>query len=78
MFRGSVVLAVNDPGASYNYGWRVKFEIEQRRLETYEKAADYVNGSGIALSNLQHEFSLFGETGESISYVIWKSLRYQA
>ena len=56
MFRDSVVLAVNDPEASYNYGRRVRFEMEQRRLETYEKAADYVNGSGIALSNLQHEF----------------------
>ncbi len=60
MFQGSVVIAVNEHGASYNYGRKVRFEIEQKRLESYERAAEYVNSSRIALSCLQHEFGLFG------------------
>lgn len=60
IFRRSVVIAVNEQGAFYNYGSQVRFEIEQRQPETYRNAAGYVNSSGIALSNLQHEFGLFG------------------
>ena len=60
MFRRSRVAAVNESGASYNYGDRVRFEIEQKSLRTYGRAADYVSNSEIALSNLQHEFGLFG------------------
>jgi len=67
MFQKSVVVPVNEPTASYPYSTQVRFEIEQGRLETYKRAADYVNDSGIALSNLQHEFGLFGgDWGEYI------------
>ncbi len=67
MFQGSVVIPVTESATSYPYGTRVKFEIERQSLETYERAADYVNNSGIALSNLQHEFGLFGgDWGEYI------------
>ncbi len=60
-FRRSRVIAVNEQGAYYYYSdVRVKFEIEERILKTYKEAADYVNDSGISLSNLQHEFGLFG------------------
>lgn len=71
LFRRSIVVAVNEFGASYNYGDRVKSEIEQKSLRTYEMAADYINSSGIALSNLQHEFGLFGgDWGEYILHYL--------
>lgn len=58
---------MNEPATSYDYSNRVRFEIEQRRHGTYKEAADYVNNSGIALSNLQHEFGLYGgDWGEYI------------
>ncbi|UCD72840.1 MAG: hypothetical protein JSW01_05170, partial [Candidatus Bathyarchaeota archaeon] len=67
IYQSSVVIPVTEPANSYPYGPRVRFEIEQQNLETYERAADYVNNSGIALSCLQHEFGLFGgDWGEYI------------
>lgn len=67
MFQSSVVIPVTESANSYSYGSRVRFEVEQQSLETYERAAEYVNNSGIALSSLQHEFGLFGgDWGEYI------------
>lgn len=56
----SAVVAVNEQGAAYNYGERVKFQIERNIVESYLDAASWVNRSRIDLVNLQHEFGLFG------------------
>ena len=67
-FRPSVVIAVNEKGAIYNYDRRVKFEIERDTFGDYTQAARYVNLSKIDLVNLQHEFGLFGgDWGEYIN-----------
>jgi glycosyltransferase involved in cell wall biosynthesis len=64
----STVIAVNEKGAIYNYDRRVKWSIERDNKDSYRKAARYVNGSGVNLVNLQHEFGLFGgECGEYIN-----------
>ncbi len=71
IFQKSIVVAVNEVGASYNYSDKVNLEIEQKNLRTYKMAADYINSSRISLSNLQHEFGLFGgDWGEYILHYL--------
>ncbi len=67
VFRPSVVIAVNEKGAIYNYDRRVRFEIERDTFDDYTQAARYVNLSEVNLVHLQHEFGLFG--GEWGKYI---------
>lgn len=54
------VIAVNERGEKVKYSPKVVFEIEKEKLESYEKAAAYINESGADLFCLQHEYNLFG------------------
>jgi glycosyltransferase involved in cell wall biosynthesis len=56
----SAIVAVNESGATYNYGSRVKYQIERNHIESYRDAAFWVNKSRNDVVNLQHEFGLFG------------------
>ena len=56
----SVVVAVNEKGAHYNYDYRVKFQIKQERPDSYVQAAQFINNSKADIVNLQHEFGIFG------------------
>jgi glycosyltransferase involved in cell wall biosynthesis len=56
----SVVVAVNEKRAHYNYDHRVKFQIKQERPESYVQAAQFINNSKADIVNLQHEFGIFG------------------
>ncbi len=61
------IIAINDRGSYYNYSPLVKFQIDRDEVETYIKAADFINDSDIDIVNLQHEYGLFGGTwGEYI------------
>ena len=62
------IVAINDPGKSYNYSKEVIAEILQDKKETYINAAETINNNKeINIVNLQHVFSLFGgENGEFI------------
>lgn len=67
-FESSTVIAVNEKETIYDYGKRVKCQIERDHTEDYVRAADYINSSKADLVNLQHEFGLFGgEWGEHIN-----------
>ncbi|MDH5770613.1 MAG: glycosyltransferase family 4 protein [Candidatus Bathyarchaeota archaeon] len=67
-FRPSVIIAINEKGATYNYNRRVKFQIERDSIHNYVQAARYANLSKVNLVNLQHEFGLLGgEWGEYIN-----------
>ena len=67
-FRPSVVIAINEEGATYDYDRRVKFQIERDSVDDYVQAARYVNLSKANLVNLQHEFGVFGgEWGEYVN-----------
>lgn len=63
----SVVIALNEKETIYNYGKRVKWQIERDCVDDYIQAARYVNSSDVDLVNIQHEFGLFG--GENGDYV---------
>jgi glycosyltransferase involved in cell wall biosynthesis len=61
----STVIAMTDYGAKYDYDLhdyvgRVRFEIETDTVESYRKAADFINGSRIQVVNIQHEYGIFG------------------
>jgi glycosyltransferase involved in cell wall biosynthesis len=62
------VLAMNDPGAEYNYPAQVRFEIQQNSLADYRSAADFLNLADPSVVCLQHEYGIFG--GEAGSYIL--------
>jgi glycosyltransferase involved in cell wall biosynthesis len=55
-----MVVAVNDPGASYSYPPRVRFELMEGDPSSYDAAADFLNFSNVDLVCLQHEYGIFG------------------
>ena len=65
---GVMVVAVNDPQSQYSYPARVRFEITEDDLSSYQAAADFLNSSNVDLVCLQHEYGIFG--GKSGSHVL--------
>lgn len=64
------ILALNENGSSiYNYGSKVKYQINQTEIEDYINVAKRINkDDSIKLINIQHEFGLFG--GEWGDYLL--------
>lgn len=61
VFAHPTVLAVHDPNIYAGaYAHEVRFLILQHDRASYERAAQFVNESDIALVNLQHEYGIFG------------------
>ena len=60
------IIAVDNPGANYDYPWEVSLRIQQNNLESYQKAADFINQSSAEVVNIQHEFGLYG--GKTMKY----------
>ena len=58
----SKILAVNDNGSSiYNYGGKVKYQLNETDIEQYIETAEMINKSPkIKLVCIQHEFGIFG------------------
>jgi glycosyltransferase involved in cell wall biosynthesis len=53
-------IPVNDPKSSYEYPERVRLELEQEDLASYERAAEFLNFNGNDLVCLQHEYGIYG------------------
>ena len=53
-------VAVNDTEAPYQYPEVVRFEIEEQELDSYRRAADFLNSSEVDVVSVQHEFGIFG------------------
>jgi glycosyltransferase involved in cell wall biosynthesis len=69
------VIAVNDPGKSHDYPDLVRFEITEADAISYQRAADYLNVSGVELVSVQHEFGIFGGKAGSHLLVLLRGLR---
>jgi len=57
------IVAIDDEksgGEHRDYPWEVKYKIDQEKLSSWMKAADYINQSSAAVVNIQHEFGLYG------------------
>ena len=62
------VLAVNDVGRRHAYPSRVRFEITESDIDTYRRAADFLNESAADVLSVQHEYGIFG--GQAGSHVL--------
>ena len=60
-----LVVPVNDPESRYLYPPRVRFELTEGDVSSYEDAADFLNFSNVDLVCLQHEYGIFGGTAGS-------------
>jgi glycosyltransferase involved in cell wall biosynthesis len=54
------VVPVTDVDGSYDYPQRVRFEIAEQDLSSYQRAADFLNIANVGAVSLQHEFGIFG------------------
>jgi glycosyltransferase involved in cell wall biosynthesis len=63
-----IAVAMNDIREGYEYPGRVRFELIQENLETYEHAAEYLNLRNLDLVCLQHEFGIYG--GKAGSHIL--------
>jgi glycosyltransferase involved in cell wall biosynthesis len=53
-------IPVNDPDSSYQYPDKVRLELEQEDISSYERAADFLNFNGNDIVCLQHEYGIYG------------------
>ena len=55
-----LVVAVNDAERRYIYRDRVRFEVSEGDIESYHRAAEFLNFNGVDLLCLQHEYGIYG------------------
>ena len=63
-----IVLPVNDIEAGYEYPARVRFEITEKDIDSYRRAADFLNINKVDIVSLQHEYGIYG--GRAGSYIL--------
>jgi len=63
-----IALPVNDIEAGYEYPSRVRFELTEKDIESYRRAADFLNINNVDIVSLQHEYGIFG--GRAGSYIL--------
>jgi glycosyltransferase involved in cell wall biosynthesis len=63
-----IALPVNDTEAGYDYPSRVRFELAEKDIESYRRAADFLNINNVDIVSLQHEYGIFG--GKAGSYIL--------
>lgn len=63
-----IALPVNDNAAGYAYPARVRFELTEKDIESYTRAADFLNINNVNLVSLQFEYGIFG--GKAGSHII--------
>ncbi|HVE15834.1 MAG TPA: glycosyltransferase, partial [Chthoniobacterales bacterium] len=55
-----IVGSVNDRPDGYDYPARVRFEIEEREIASYQRAAEFLNINNVEVLSVQHEFGIYG------------------
>jgi glycosyltransferase involved in cell wall biosynthesis len=61
------VVAMTDPGRTYDYSSAVRFQIHDETIGDYVQAAEFLNNAGFVVVSLQHEYGIFGgEAGRNI------------
>jgi glycosyltransferase involved in cell wall biosynthesis len=69
------VVPVNDVPEGYEYSGEVHFEFDQNDLDSYLRAADYLNFSNSDVVCLQHEYGIFGGPAGSHILGLLRDLR---
>jgi glycosyltransferase involved in cell wall biosynthesis len=67
--------AVNDAVDMYEYPSRVRFELDQKDLNSYRRAADFLNFSNAGVLCVQHEFGIYGGSAGSHLLTLLKEVR---
>ncbi len=55
-----IVGSVNDRAEGYEYPARVRFEIAEKELDSYRRAAEFLNINNVEVVSVQHEFGIYG------------------
>ncbi len=63
-----IAIPVNDDASGYPYPPRVRFEITEKDIDSYLRAADFLNINSVDLVCLQFEYGIFG--GKVGSYIL--------
>lgn len=70
-----IAVPVNDTEAGYSYPPRVRFELTEKDISSYRRAADFLNINSVDLVSLQHEYGIFGGKAGSHILVLLRELR---
>jgi len=70
-----MALPVNDIEAGYTYPPRVRFELAEKDIESYRRAADFLNINGVDVVCLQHEYGIYGGPSGSHILALLRELR---
>lgn len=70
-----IAVPVNDIEAGYAYPSRVRFELTEKDIESYHRAADFLNVNNVELACLQHEYGIFGGRAGSHILALLRDLR---
>ncbi len=70
-----IALPVNDVEAGYAYPPRVRFELTEKDLDSYRRAADFLNLNNVNLVSLQFEYGIFGGRAGSHILALLRELR---
>jgi glycosyltransferase involved in cell wall biosynthesis len=67
--------AVNDREEGYSYPPRVRYELQERDLDSYRRAADFLNFNNADVLCVQHEFGIYGGPAGSHLLALLKEVR---
>jgi len=70
-----IALPVNDIEAGYAYPTRVRFELTEKDIDSYLRAADFLHTNNVDLVCLQHEYGIFGGRAGSHILALLRELR---
>ena len=67
--------AVNDRASGYDYPERVRFQLLEKDIDAYRRAADYLNFNNADVLCVQHEFGIYGGPAGSHLLALLKEVR---
>ncbi len=70
-----IALPVNDTEKGYVYPQRVRFELSEADIDSYRRAADFLNINNVDLVCLQHEYGIYGGAAGSHIVALLRELR---
>ena len=70
-----IAVPVNDVEDGYAYPPRVRFELTEKDIESYRRAADFLNINSVDLVCLQFEYGIFGGRAGSHILALLRDLR---
>lgn len=70
-----IALPVNDIEAGYEYPARVRFELAEKDIDSYRRAADFLNINSVDVVSLQFEYGIFGGRAGSHILALLRELR---